>query len=459
MALRDRAENGRRLLDRYLFPEPPAPADRGARWEKGGLIAALLALGIVLQLARIGWDASLNALWAEDGPVFLQGALTQGFGDAVGAEYSGYLVLVPRLIAEAASAAPLESAAAAVSILSATLVALCGLAVWYAAAGHIADPYLRGALVLATVLTPVGGLESIDSASYVSWYMLFAVFWVLLWRPRTLAGAIGGALLIVATVLSNPGVWFLLPLAALRAIAIRDRRDATIVGAYFGGSVVQLAAMLRSDYQGAEPLWTGDIWGVLLQRVIDGAVFGLRLGGGIWDELGWPFLAVLTLGVVAGFAVGLARSDGRARAFALVALPTAVAMFVLSVYQRGVATLMLWPAGAHGGNAGRYAIVPVLLVLSAAMVIVDRRRRQGAKRGAQPAAALVGLVLLSVAVSYPAGDHAARGATAWDDALDRAASACAGDPAGEVSFPTSPPFEMTLPCSQVPGGSDAPAQR
>ncbi|MDQ2632090.1 MAG: hypothetical protein M3Y75_14135 [Actinomycetota bacterium] len=460
MALRDRAEDGRRLLDRYLFLEPAPPAAGPARWEKAGLIVALLALGVILQLARIGWTGSLDALWAEDGPIFVQGALAESLWDAVGAEYSGYLVLVPRLIGELATLVPLESAAAAVSILSALLVALSGLAVWYAAAGHIPDPYLRGALVLATVLTPVGGLETMDSASYASWYMLFAAFWVLLWRPRTLAGAICGGLLIAATVLSNPGGWFLLPLAALRALAIRDRRDATIVGAYFAASAVQLVAMLRSSYEPGDPIWSGDVWTVLLQRVVDGAVFGLRIGAGAWEQLGWPFLIALTVGVVVAFVLGLRRGDGRARAFALIALPTAIGMFLISVYQRAVAPAMVWPEGFSSGNGGRYAIVPVLLVISAAMVIACRQRPRSGGAPGWPRLAILGLVVVSTAVSYPAGDTAVRGTPGWDEALDAATATCASEPIGVVAVPTSPPgFQMTVSCSELLSDSTSPPQR
>ena len=460
MALRDRAEDGRRLLDRYLFPEPPPAAAGPARWEKAGLAAALLALGVILQLARIGWTASLNALWAEDGPIFIQNAVTLGLGDGLATEYSGYLVVVPRLIAELAMLVPLEGAAAAVSILSALVIALSGLAVWHAAAAHIPDPFLRGALVLATVLTPVGGLETIDSASYVSWYMLFAVFWILLWRPRTLAGAAWGGLLVAAAVLSNPGAWFLLPLAALRALAVRDRRDATIVGAYFAASAVQLAAMVRSDYEAVEPLWRGEIWEVLLQRLVDGAVFGLRLGGELWAWLGWPFLIALTVCVVAGFALGLRRADGRARALALIALPTALGMFVLSLYQRAVGEQMLWPDGLYSGNGGRYAIVPVLLVLSTAMAIACRQRTQNGGGAAWPRWAIAALVLVSVAVSYPAGDSAVRGTPAWDDALDAAAATCAREGAETVPVPTSPPgFGVTMPCSEIAADSTPTPQR
>lgn len=461
MPLRDRALAARRFLDRNLFPDSPPGESRLAGWEKTGLVAALVTLAVFVQIARIGWTASLNSLWAEDGSIFVQGALNGSFLHTIGSEYSGYLVLVPRLIGEAASALPIEDAPAVVSILSALLVALSGFAVWHATSGHLANPYLRGTLVLLTVLTPVGGLETIDSASNVSWYMLVAVFWLLLWRPRSRRGAWLAAAFIALAALSNPGTWFFLPLAALRAFAIRDRRDLTIVGVYFAAGAVQLVALAVSNYEAVEPVWTSDIWTVLLQRVFDGMAFGLRLGGHAWIELGWPFLIALTALLVAGLVAGLARSGRRGRCFAAVAVPIALVMFVVSVYQRAVGTPMLWPAGTYGGQAGRYAIVPVMLLISVAFVFIDqppRPRRQWHGRDWVVAGA-VALMALSVAVSLPSRELAARGTPPWDASLDAAAAECARKP-GDVTLAISPPsFLMTLPCGAIPPSSNPPAQR
>jgi len=462
MPLRERAVAARRFLDRNLFPDPPPGRGKLGGWEKGGLILALLALAIVVQLARIGWTGSLDSLWAEDGSVFLQDALTHGFPHTLWTEYSGYLVLVPRLVGEAASALPLGDAPVVVSVLSALLVALSGLAVWYATAGHLANPYLRGTLVLLTILTPVGGLETIDSASNVSWYMLVAVFWLLLWRPRTYFGAGLAAAFIALAALSNPGIWFFLPVAALRAFAVRDGRDLTVVVAYFGAGLVQIVALARSEYEAIEPVWTSDIWTVLLQRVADGMVLGLRLGGEAWAELGWPFLIALTACLVAGLAVGLVRTDSRGRCFAALAVPIALAMFVFSVYQRAVGTPMLWAAGGWGGQAGRYAIVPVMLLISVAFVLIDRPPRPRAQwtRGDWLIAGTVALLLVSVAVSLPARELAARGTPPWNASLEVAASGC-GDPEESAAFlATSPPgFGVLLPCDAIPDSSGGEARR
>jgi hypothetical protein len=452
----DRLKALRENLGQSLFPECRAAAIGLGKGEAALAITALLVLGIVLQLARIGWTGSLDALWAEDGAIFLPGALTQSFGHALGAEYSGYLVLVPRLIGEAASALPLRDAPAVFSILSAALVTLSGLVVWQASTGHIASPYLRAALALATVLTPVGGQETIASASYVSWSMLVATFWLLLWRPRTQAGAVGGALFILLTALSNPGVWFFVPLAALRALAARDRRDWTLLGAFFAGAAVQVFATANSSYDAIEPLWSADIWPVLLQRVVDGTAFGLRLGGVAWIHLGWPFLIALTALAIAGLALGLRGGARSARCLAAVAVPTALVMFVASVYQRAVGTPMLWPANDYNGAAGRYAIVPVMLLIGVAMALIDGwdHRRDAPGRRPWLSLAAAALVVLSVAISFPAWNTDVRGTPSWSSSLDAAAASCASEHLADVAVPISPPgFGVQLSCAAIPGSS------
>jgi hypothetical protein len=449
----DRLMALRANLDRSLFPESRAAAMSFGRGEAALLVAGLLVLGIVLQLVRLGPTGSLDALWAEDGAIFLPGALTQSFGHAIGSEYSGYLVLVPRLIGEVASALPLRDAPAVFSILSATLVALSGLVVWHTSAGHIASPFMRGALALATVLTPVGGQETIDAASYVSWSMLVATFWLLLWRPRSQRAALGGGLFILLTALSNPGVWFFVPLALLRATAARDRRDSILLAAFFAGAAIQALVAAGSSYDAVEPLWSADIWTVLLQRVVVGTAFGLRLGGVAWAHLGWPFLIALAVLAVTGLAIGARRAGPSARYLAAVAVPTALVMFVVSIYQRAVATPMLWPAGGHSGAAGRYAIVPVMLLIGVAMALIESWEQRQGNLWRRPwlSLAAAGLVLVSVAISFPAWNTDVRGTPTWSSSLDAAAASCSSEHLADVAVPISPPgFGVQLSCAAIP---------
>lgn len=432
-----------------LFPAPHPSSTPAPRWEVAGLTASLLALGVVLALLRLGWSASLNTVWAEDGPVYLQGALTEGSWDAIFTPYAGYLVLVPRLIAEVAAAAPLEQAAATISIVSALFAVLSGLAVWHGCGGHVRDPYLRGGLTLATVLAASAGQETLLSAAYVPWYMLVGSFWLLFWRPQSTWGAALGGLFVLATGLSTPGVWFFMPVALLRAVTARDEKDAILVGSFMLGAVVQVPVILGQE-QG-ESLWTSHIWTAYLQRVIDGGLLGQRLGGNLWEELGWTFLGPFVVAVAAGFAWGIWRAAPGPRWFATIAVLSSLVIFVLSVYQRSVGLNVFWSEGSSGGTSSRYVLVPALLLISAAVVLVDGALRRRARTAfSWPVAATLAVIGLAVVTSYDMRGGGFREAPYWDDALRQAAEKCQATGEEVAGIPTSPePFGVQVPCAEV----------
>jgi hypothetical protein len=447
----------------FLFPEAPRSERTVPRWEVAGVVAALLVLGTVLALLRLGFSDSLNTIWAEDGPVYLQGALTEGFWHAVFQPYAGYLVVVPRLIAEVAGIFPLDQAAAAISIISAFFAALSGLAVWVGCGGHVRNPYLRGGLALATVLAAAAGQEVLVSAAYVPWYMLFGSFWLLFWRPRTVGGAAVGGLFLLATGLSTPGVWFFMPVALLRTVSFRDLRDAALLGPFFLGASVQVPVILAQE-QG-ESLWTSHIWTAYLQRVLDGGLFGQRLGGNLWSDFGWPFLVVLLAAVIIGLAWGLWRSAPGPRWLGAIAVLTSFGMFVLSVYQRSVGENIFWSPGTSGGTASRYVLVPALLLVSAGVVFVDEalRRRPATARGfSWPVAAALALIVVAVVTSFDMRSSEFRGRPYWDDALREAATKCVAEGEETAGIATAPePFGVQVPCRQVSSyaaaGTRAPA--
>ncbi len=442
----------RRRLDASLFQPPPA--ERSSRPATVLLVGgALFVLAVLLQMLRVGWSPSLHSLWAEDGTIYLSGAIHHGFGGSLFDTYATYLVFVPRLIAEVADLFPLAAAPAALTVLSCAVVALCGLIVWTASRGLIESPWLRGALAMMTVLAPVGGLESTASAAYVPWYMLFATFWILLWRPRTTLVALGAAVFALLTGMSSPGVWFFIPLALLRTLALRDGRDALLLAGYWAGAIVQVPVLALNEETAVTPLWTHDIWTDYLQRVVAGAALGLRLAGKGWEHLGWPLLIVLLVLAIAALAYGASRVNLTARLFALVAIPTSLVMFVVSVYQRAVGEEMLWVSGHYVEAAGRYAIVPALLLVSVVAVMLDRRSRRDERehRPAWLAYAAVAAALVVVAVSFRVENVETRGAPPWQAAIDHGAEECAAQPASAETFvPTSPPtWGLEVPCGDL----------
>ena len=453
--MRSRAEtisSVRRRLDESLFREPPATAagDRLPALLIGG---GLFALAILLQMLRVGWSPSLHSLWAEDGAVYLSGAVHNSFGGSLFDTYATYLVFVPRLIAELADLFPLADAPAVLTVLSCAVVALSGLIVWSASRGLVESPYLRGALALLIVLAPVGGLESTASAAYVPWYMLIATFWILLWRPRSDAVAFGAAVFALLTGMSTPGVWFFIPLALLRTLATRDGRDALLLTGYWAGALVQLPVLLLNDETAVTPQWTHDIWADYLERVVAGAALGLRLAGKLWEQAGWVVLIAILVLAIAALAYGISRTNFTARLFALIAIPTSLVMFVVSVYQRAVGTEMLWPDGHYIESAGRYAIVPAMLLVSVAAVMLDRRsrRRESEARPRWLGYAAVAAAIVVVAVSFRVENVELRGAPPWEAALDHGAEVCATEAeATESPVPTSPPgWGLNVPCEQL----------
>lgn len=438
----------RRRLDEWLFPDTPARPG-GGRGEYALAAVAALALATIAELLRPGLAGSIHTLWAEDSAIFMQGAVDHGIFDAVLTVYPEYLVVGPRLIAGFATLFPLRDAAFVVSLVSAFLIALSGFVIWVASAGLIRNPYLRATLAIVTVLAPVSGLEAVDSASYIAWYMLVASFWLLLYRPRSTWGAALAGLFLLFTGLSNPGLWFFAPLAGLRLLAVRDRRDVIILSGYAIACAAQVVASLQHPSTVAS-LWTNQIWTVLLQRVIDGSVLGLRWGGELWAHLGWPLLIVLLALVVAGFAIGFWRAGGRARLFAGISIAIALLTFFVSIYERGVAPVMVWPEGTHVEQGGRYVIVPAMLVIGAALVLIDDRLRRGGRLPSWVAGGAIAILLVATASSFWLEDTTARGNSYWTTSYDAAKRSCEERALEKVKIHSMPlGFDVSISCERL----------
>lgn len=451
-------ERLREELDRSLFRPAPPEAMRFGGWEGIVVLVAFLVLAVVMQLLRLGPSNALNSLWAEDGPVFLGEAMTHGFFHVMTITHGEYLVVLSRLIGELGTAVPLYHAPMAMNLAAVLIVALSGLAVWFASAGQIHSPYLRALLVALLVLCPVSTIEGVASPTNVAWYAAFAVFWLLLWRPATIWGACLGALLVAITALSTPATIFFAPIVLLRAIAIRNRRDALIVGAYVLATAIQLSVLAHSEEHLDVPVWTRHIITAFLQRVVDSSVLGLELGGSTWADWGWPFLIAIVAAVAACLIAMLLRASSR-RLFAVIAIGTSATMFMVSAYNRApLGDLMVWPTGAYNALGGRYAIIPTLLLISAALALLDSVRPTWRGRPlAALATAAVLLVALVTSFDVRSGDTY-RGGPPWDQSLRTATAQCYSEGLTEVSVPIAPEgWTVVIACDRLVS-TDRPAQ-
>jgi hypothetical protein len=306
--------------------------------------------------------------------------------------------------------------------------------------------------VALMILCPVSSIEAVASPTNVAWYMAFAVFWLLLWRPATTWGACLGGLLILATGLSTPATLFFIPIAVLRAVAIRDRRDALVVGAFALGMAIQVPATMLSDEQLPGSVWSRHIITAFLQRVVDSSVLGLELGGSTWADWGWPFLIAIVAGA-AVFLVVMALRAPSGRPVAAIAVATSVAMFMSSAYVRApLGDFMVWRTDEYTTLGGRYAMIPALLLISAALVLVDSRQRSS--RGRPVAAiATAAILLVALVTSFDARGEIGRGGPPWDESLHTATAQCEAKSLAEVPVATAPEgWTMIVPCERLVSG-------
>jgi hypothetical protein len=354
-------------LRRSLFPTPSS----GPRHKFVPVIAPLAVLvGVPLAALRIP-ARMWNSLWAEDGHIFLQSALDEPFWKPFVTTYAGYLHTFPRLISALAGALPLEWAACLYSFSAAALVVWVAWTAWSASAGLLRSPWLRGALAVAVVAAPAGGMEAAVNVANSHFFLMFGAFWALLGRPRSRVGLVSGHLLVLLATLSDPVTLAVLPVALVRFVLLPEWRDRALSVTFAMGMAVQLAAVAGAERAtgGALPELPDLVFGYDL-RVVATHFLGITAtrhliaGGAVTVALvATGFLVLLTAGLL------VAQQNKLA---AIAAAVASVAFFTIaSAFSLGGA----YPPGGDSrfdlGVSNRYSIVPGLLLLSAWVMVAQ----------------------------------------------------------------------------------------
>jgi hypothetical protein len=414
---------------------------------------AILSAGTLLHLARQRGVPVWNSLWAEDGRVFLTGALGD-FPRTFFEQNGGYLHLVPRAIAGIVALLPVPEAAAGMAVGSAAAIVLIAGFVYAASSEVLESRTMRLGLAATVLLAPVPGHELLANTTNLHFYLLFACFWALLWQGET-AVAIGTRGLVVgATALSDPISALFLPLAIVAPVARRSVRALVVSGLLLAGLLTQFAIIAG----GARPERN---WGFRLGALPD--VFGLRVTGGLlvgdrflgdaWAAYGRAFAYGAFLAAAVVIIVLLLRSDRRTVAFALIALGYAGLFFCVQLVGRGTGGI---DPEVHGSrlDAARYILVPFLLLTTTILALVDRgyaRRHTSRPWAWARRAALLWLVAL-LAVNYSVTNDRSRGPR-WDRELRSASTKClaAGASSVRVLVAPSPPrvWFATVPCRRI----------
>ena len=407
-------------------PSGPGPTSL-VRFSAG--VVGLASLSLV-RLALAG--GSLNRVWAEDGTVFLSGALRHGFLGSIGTSYRGYQLLAPRLLTGLVVLFPIQTAGTVIAVLTAICVALLATFVFVASSALVPSRLARGAIALALVMLPVARVEVVGNLANLQWPLLFAAFWAVMLVDAPPALRRSGIVVAGLAALTCPISLVYVPIAGFKLAHARTRADRQIPVVLLAGCLAQFVVMVVAASQRTfgHPLHSP------LQIIWQ--YFRWTLPGSIaWPDRLTPSTGTIVFSaliLVTLVALGLSHARAAIRRYdkALLAIGCSVATFAAPVYLSGTTT--------------RYVYVPALFVISAvAMLLPDR--------GVTPLAVVA--ILLGVwTLSLPATSYRVSGPT-WTQSVRAAAGDCRSTHP-TVAVPVAPVTDgqpwgyARIPCTRIP---------
>lgn len=432
------------------------------------MAAVWVAVAVALQLWRNRTSPAFDVVWAEDGDVFLDDALSSAPGTTLFEPYAGYLHVLPRIIGEAVSFFPVHYAALLLAGSAALVVALLSVYVYVVARPLIPSPAARAGLAGLMVLLPAAGFETNASVANLHWYLLVATALTFLVVPATRSGAALGTAVAALCALSDPLAALLLPLVLLRGLR-QPARAWWAPAAVVVGLAMQLTAVLTSY----EPNVYGEVVPGDIPRV-----YGLRVAGSFLfgdrhldtvAGLGavWPAYLCLLL-VVALLVYLLVTSAPAARRWVVVFSGYSVLFLVVTVGLRG--TEEFFP-GTFTYLGSRYTVVPLFFLYAAVLTALGTPRPDA--RGESVRTPLLQAFLLVtgalVVLNYGSVVSVRDAGPGWRETVDQARAVCAeadGEPValpgqvlpeqpGEVTIPVAPdvepphPARVFVPCDRL----------
>jgi len=276
---------------------------------------------------------------------------------------------------------------------------------------------------------------------------LYAMFWVLLWRPRTRAGTVAAVLLTLYIVTSSILPIVFIPLVALRVVLTRDWVSRAIAIAYGAGVLLQLGGLATGATTRAfgdpnyNPVW---VLGQYVGRAVPRALLGEKWFGGPGIGPAWGTGIPLTIG--RGTQVVLIGVCGLLLVGVLLAAarltrphwPLAVAAGAMSV-------LIFAEEVANMGTTHPRYVIPAALLLYVAVVALLRPAE--GRKSVIPVAAFAVLLVVVCAVNLR-GPNSRSQSQAWDVTVRNATVACADGqlPTYEYKFTW---WSVFIPCDRT----------
>lgn len=351
-----------------------------------GVVALIMLLGAGLLLARRADAVTTPFIWAEDGAVFLQQALTAG-PDLLTA-YNGQLWLLPRSLMAALTVTPLTVlpllellASLAITVLSLGVLLQRRLAPLFGGFGY-------QVLAFGLLLVLPGAWESLGTGLSLHWWLVFSAAAILIAPPaRSRLGLVSELLWLAAVGLTGLVSWIVLPIAAGALIMRRDRATLLRIAVVALTSVIQFIVLVTSSREVSESASLVDMARIAALRIGGVALLGeqwlsditngstgalILLAGGVFvlavlvvAVVGrrWPSIALAIAGAVSA-TLGILGAD---EPLALLTLPQGGRYFVPAL-GFGVLILVL---GLTGRRLWLRVLATICLVAMTFAIVMD----------------------------------------------------------------------------------------
>ena len=432
-------------------PPPPRVGPHQAWWIVSiGIAAAVTAW---LRLPPIARDT----LWAEDGRNFLQGALNLGPLNSLVVPYGGYLHTLPRIVASlTVSLVPVQYYALAMTAGACILAGILASIVFVCSVDVVSWLPGRFSVAMLTVLAPLAPREVLGNEANLHSLVLWTLFWVLLYRPRTRWGRVGLGVFALLGSLTEIQAVLLIPLLVWRS---RDRARWWPRAAFVLGVAVQLLVSVfwPRGSTGNPPLGAASIvYGFFINSVVPVWIPQLAIGPAVvWG--GMALCTLLFLPFVIAFVVSLTFGSSTQRVAAIGLFVGAIVVYFFSVIENPhtfydyahlspPALAQLWLV--------RYGVVPSMMLCALAVVamaiVVSRTQRDRSATSIRMLTAYAALALLVVAllVQFVPQDTRRSSGPAWQPQIVTLRGVCSSLPASStVQIDETIGWHVTVPCA------------
>ncbi len=412
------------------------------------IASAWVLVATALQLVRAPDQAPWQALWAEDGGVFLG----QAFGDPLGTlfrSHSGYLQVMARAVGAVAAVVPVEDAAIAFALTGCLVVSILSVYVYVSSRSILTSAWARALLAASLVFASVTAFEVEANGLDLHWYLLFACFLALWSTDESTPTLVADSVVVALATLSGPLAVVYAPLALRRLVRGTGIRRWVVPGIFASAVVWQLvtAKLYPAGVTRFSAFNARDLPVAYGLRVTGSVLVGDRYLPSAWVTFGKWFVFVSVVAVGAVCVYGMVRARGQKVVFILAALVYSALLFTVSLTLRGTGE-MRPPGDTFVYNGSRYTVVPVLLVIAVLVVVADDPAMLGRWGGRALAACVAAVTLLSFH-SVPT----VRGkAPNWRGDIERANQVCARTGAATVRIPIAPgppeAWYVDIPCAR-----------